>query len=229
MADTPFFLITSGIVAIVCLIVGVIRIRGDISERQVGTRIIINGFGFGIFILIWVLFYGGGDDVWQYSENHSRLRVLAAVANIYVFLYSMGHLCRILDSKESGDALSVLDFSILAAWTNEIQIANPDATNIYWVGAFYGFPLGFVLARLMVPILRKDTQWKADVRKAISVLFVSLLAMTCTFFIEYHRPELKWYLVYEVVDVRFLGFAGGVAFTIALFLSFNQLEQRRGG
>lgn len=170
----------------------------DKSEKEIGRRIALSCLFFAIMISVWIAAFEGLES------SNSRMNKLAIVSICYTAFYIIGHWKGFLDTQVSSDALSVLDFSIIAAWVHEaVSYYSSVETGFnpaVLMAAFYGLPIGFITFRVNKMLTSGDAY---EARNAISMGSVSAVALIGTFLIEFHDDASAWYQILEVHNWTF--------------------------
>lgn len=184
--------------AFLCVSLAFVKGRtGSASDREIAQKLSLALAFAAVLVLLWMAQGGTEDSFSKLSGSHGRLRLIVFSVFIYLIFYAVAFGRGLLRSGEVSDALSVLDFFILAAWTSEMQKLSDENS---WVAFFYAIPFGY-MATMWVKA--RNSGEKDGARKWKGSISIGVLAFIITFFIEYHNPDVYWLYTPSNVSWKF--------------------------
>ncbi len=181
------------------LVIYIRRNDGDV------LRLLLTVIGF--FAFFWVLTQSGIllNDISALSENspkRHRLAVLTFISILYFTSYMILRLFNAISSEASGDALLVLDFSILAAWTT-----HAFNLGVSYVGLFYAVPFSFFIAGFFI---------RSASKMNLGTTLLAFISLFITLSIEQSGNATLWWVPVDTSKNAFLFWR---VLLIAFFLS----------
>jgi hypothetical protein len=151
----------------------------------------------GYFALLMVIYVGGTfSETAILDANHQNLLKISFIPIIYIVLYVTLASRNQMDHKDSGDLLSVVDFTILAAFTHQCVIADNNMKD--FCTFLYFFPWYFIFDEFF-------RLKNGRVTKRFSKVAFSLFAMGATLSLEQRSWTTSWLELYRF-DAQMFGY-----------------------